>query len=1414
MSYYHVSQLPSGIRARVRSTLKRITSSSARERSSSAGARSKINIPALLCLLGVLVFASFGWIPTPTLGGLANSSVDSIAESGIGALGTPSPTPSCVSWQDGPFYPFAVADAAIASDGTYAYTFGGWNHFEVNRYDLRTNTWTPREAVPFGAESQFGAEYGGNGKIYIIGGILNRQLNRIYDIATDTWSYGAQAPVPMTWFAHAYSNGKIYVIGGRSITTPLSSTYAYDIATNTWSTLTPMPGQRYSGATALINGKIYIAGGTSDGFNTAASLLIYDIATDSYSVGASMPTGVSRAAGVKYQDELWVLGGLQDGTTSVATVQVYNPVSNTWRIERSLNQARSGGVAATLNGPAGDAMVTIGGELFQTGTSLSSVELSSSICSPTPTPTPTPTASPTPTPTPLPSPTPVVPTPTPAMNPIVRDGIVDHGFSLSASRVGTAQINAVIQGPEEKMYLGGGFTSILGVPTPNIARVFQDGVVDQSFNVGTGPNSAVRKIRVQSDGKILVSGGFTTFNGVARNNLVRLNQDGSVDATFNVTSNASQLDVCDIQPDGRILVCGDFTTINGSARKQVARLETSGSTDLSFDFGTGVPTGQIRVIKVMPDGTMLVGGNFSSIGGTTREGIARLNSNGSVDSSFTLGMNMSFVMDIQTTADNKIVVANLSRVVRALPNGTLDPTFTTSGNIFSNTLRFLIPLADGKLLVGGDFNSIVIGTGSTVMKRSIVRLNPDGNLDSSLASLFTDGHAYAAAVDAQGRIMIGGSSMEMEGIDLVGLTRLNSDGTRDESFVGRTLQRANIFATLVEPDGKIMVGGDFDTLNVDAHQSVARVNPDGSTDHTFVPDVAVDGQVRAVVRQPDGKYIVAGAVRIFGNHALWRLNSDGTLDTSFTIATFSSNAYLNAIALQPDGKILVAGRFDSINGAPKRGIARFNSDGSLDSFSVNLSDGEAIIDHLVLLQDGRMIIGGSFAIGTIGKLARLNSDGSVDPQFSTNYTGSFFSVKSVTRIGENLYVGGMINFGGGLSRAGLVKMNTDGVVDLSFNAGRVVGDVLAVSPLPDGKLLLGGNFQTFAESGNRTSLVRVVANGGLDYTFDAGTILSDNGTLSEIIRNVVKLPNNKILVTGSFNSIAGHNKWCAAKLTIDLNVTRSPSDFDGDGKTDIAVFRPSTATWYWVKSSNPNGLERSTRWGLSDDKLVPADYDGDGATDVAVYRPSDGRWYVLQSSNGAALANTFGLATDLPAPGDFDRDGRADWAVFRPSTGTWWINYMKGGVASIGFGSDGDQTVIGDYDADGKADAAIFRPSLGQWWINRSTDGVIAYTFGNGSDKPVPGDFTGDHKTDVAVWRPSSGEWFVLRSNDLSYYSVPFGISGDIPAPGDFDGDGKFDTAVFRPSNGNWYVERSTAGTQIQKFGLNGDRPIAGAFVP
>jgi hypothetical protein len=281
-----------------------------------------------------------------------------------------------------------------------------------------------------------------------------------------------------------------------------------------------------------------------------------------------------------------------------------------------------------------------------------------------------------------------------------------------------------------------------------------------------------------------------------------------------------------------------------------------------------------------------------------------------------------------------------------------------------------------------------------------------------------------------------------------------------------------------------------------------------------------------------------------------------------------------------------------------------------------------------------------------------------------------------------------------------------------------------------------------------------------------------------------------------------------AELTGRLTQHSNRADFDGDGSNDLAVFRPSSGTWY---AQNSLGFSAQI-FGGANDKVVSADYDGDGKTDTAIFKNVNGAgvWEIRHSSDGGITATQFGLSTDDAVRGDFDGDGLNDIAVFRPSTGVWYVKKSNNsGFIIVQFGLSGDKAIPADFDGDGKDDIAVFRPSDGNWYWLRSSDGQFsAAHFGANGDVPIGGDFDGDGRADMSVYRPSTGVWYIFRSSDGAFDIRGFGLSDDIPVAGNYDNDDKTDIAVFRPSTGVWYIWRSVDNTfDFRQFGLNGDIP-------
>ncbi|MCE9613350.1 MAG: FG-GAP-like repeat-containing protein [Lentisphaerae bacterium] len=268
------------------------------------------------------------------------------------------------------------------------------------------------------------------------------------------------------------------------------------------------------------------------------------------------------------------------------------------------------------------------------------------------------------------------------------------------------------------------------------------------------------------------------------------------------------------------------------------------------------------------------------------------------------------------------------------------------------------------------------------------------------------------------------------------------------------------------------------------------------------------------------------------------------------------------------------------------------------------------------------------------------------------------------------------------------------------------------------------------------------------------------------------------------------------------------TDFDGDGASDLGVYRPENGWWYVRQSLDGQPFSGGPVAWQANAVPVPGDYDGDGLCDFAAFTPQTANWYILQSSTTTLMGGApfpFGWADTTPVPGDYDGDGKTDLAVYWQAGGAWYIRQSSNGAmmggGAIAFGWADAMPVPADYDGDGKLDLAVFHRAAGQWYIRQSRNGALlgggAVAWGWDTNLPVPGDYDGDGRADIAVYDPPSGNWYVQLSSTgatLGGGPINWGAPLAMPAPADYDGDHKTDIAVYVPNTGKWYVRQSASG--------------------
>jgi uncharacterized delta-60 repeat protein len=695
---------------------------------------------------------------------------------------------------------------------------------------------------------------------------------------------------------------------------------------------------------------------------------------------------------------------------------------------------------------------------------------------------------------------------------IAASGDLDPSFDAGHSINGTVQV--IAQQWDRKLVIAGTFTRVFGNSCGRIARLNHEGIPDRTFMNGMGGADApVMSVVLQPDRKILVAGSFLTMNRQSRQYLTRLHPDGSLDETFGNVSSVpdDRVNCLALQADGRILIGGDFKFVSGIPRNRIARLNPDGTLDLSFGHGLPGANNQISAIALQQDGKIVIGGSFTRLNGESRNRIGRLNSDGTLDGfgenrSGVTGQFAAVVRSIAIQRDAKVLIGGdftavngLSRfhIARLHVNGDLDGTFgrDSFGNDFivPNASVFSISLQDdGKILFAGNFTS-VRGYGPA----RIGRVNTDGiHLDTGFGSLNPslegpDATVHCVATDPDGKVLVGGNFNKIHGEFRSRIARVHNNATLDKSF-GRGFSGANepILSLALQPDGKILVGGGFTDFNGIPRDRIARLKSDQSIDETFGPVLNIPGQhrwVNSITIHSDGRMLLGMGRRDNGATlgAVIRIGSDGGRDLSFGNGAVLTDGQVQAAATQSDKKIIIAGYFTKVESHERTGVARLTENGQVDqSFNPRITPG--FINSVVIQKSGKLLLGGLFT--------------NVNDTPITN----------------------------------LVRLNPEGTIDESFRSAIVAprsGYVLTVIEQLDGKILVGGSFTIASLHGVRSCIARLNANGSVDTSFG-----SDRMGLPRAENTVASIAlgsDGKIVLGGWFTAVNLKPRYRVARMNSD-----------------------------------------------------------------------------------------------------------------------------------------------------------------------------------------------------------------------------------------------------------------------------------------
>ncbi|MBO9582791.1 MAG: T9SS sorting signal type C domain-containing protein [Flavobacterium sp.] len=724
---------------------------------------------------------------------------------------------------------------------------------------------------------------------------------------------------------------------------------------------------------------------------------------------------------------------------------------------------------------------------------------------------------------------------------VLDDGQIGDGFDNT--------VRTLLLEKNGTLIVGGDYQSLNGTPASYLTRLNTDGSIDESFNTGTGFNGKIYASCLQSDGKIIVGGNFTSYNGISAGRIIRLNEDGSYDSSFNTMVAATTGIVYDIalQPDGKIIIVGSFTKYNAITVNRVARLLSNGTLDSTFLTGSG-STLNITHVKVLSDEKILLTGNFTTFNGIAANRIIRLNSNGTFDSGFNTGTGFNDdVNAIALQSDGKMVLGGnftlfsnsiANRIIRLNEDGTIDESFVSGSGFSKEGVQTIRINANGEIMVGGSFT----GFYNTTEVTRVISLQPDGAVKPNfdIGSGPASASVFALEFDEEDNWFIGGSFSVFNGQNQGRLAKINREGEHDISYLASGIGFDNsVLSILPLPNKKTIVGGNFKKFNGKVAPKIACLLENGMSDPVFkATNSGSNNVVKASILQNDGNIILGGNFTKYNDltyNRLVRIFPDGKIDHSFNTGD-GFNAQVYSLAIQSDQKIIVAGSFTKYNGSTINAnrMVRLLPDGTKDpSFNIG-SGADGTIESVVLQSDGKILVGGHFKTFNgmpFAGLLRLNSDGSIDGNFRIGNGFDKYVYAIALQSDNKIIVGGSFLTFDGISQKRITRLNSDGSLDKAFASGLGFskGDVRVILVQPDDRILVGGTFSGTYNTISSSRLIRLLASGSLDNSFVAplnNTLLAMNFTADY-----------KLIIGGNFNSVSGISKHRIARLKLCVNTT-------------------------------------------------------------------------------------------------------------------------------------------------------------------------------------------------------------------------------------------------------------------------------------